>query len=139
MQDNPRNRELYWCRMEDWGKWIVKWMEAGPAYTLFIDDIPVMCAGVGILRPGLGEAWMVLSTLFYKYRKECFIAVRDRLEMIIKGEKLKRVQALVLTDFPEAEHWLIHLGFENETPTKRGLRSFGPSGEDMLMFGRECK
>lgn len=132
MLDNPRDRELYWCKHKDWGKWLCQWGELGPAYTLFIDEIPVMCAGVVILKPGLGEAWMVLSSLFYRYKKECFMVVRDRLEIIIHGQNLKRVQALIETDFPKAEHWLYHLGFLREK------EEIGPDGKPILIFGRGC-
>jgi hypothetical protein len=139
MESNPRERELYWCRTEDWDGWKYSWQERGPAYTLFADGKIVGSAGVVLMNKKSGEAWMVLSSLFYNYKKEFFRAVRDKLEDIIKDKGLVRVQAMVVTDFPEAEHWLRHLGFENETPNPRGARRVGPNGEDMYLYARECR
>src|SRR4030042_1889103 len=138
MDRNPREHDSYFCvNNEDWGKWIHRWADSGSAYTLLIEDEIIMSAGVILQGRNIGEAWMLLSSLFYKYKKECFKAVRNNLEFIIARHNLKRIQAFVMTNFVEAEHWLRHLGFENETPTQRGLRSFGPHGEDMFLYAME--
>jgi hypothetical protein len=137
MDHNPRDRDVYFSKHPDWAKWAVRWKEEGPSYTLVIDDQIVGCAGVIIPKEGFGEAWMVLSSLFYKYKKECFKAVQNKLDQIIRKWKLRRVQALVMTDFPEAEHWLRHLGLKNETP--EGMKRFGPSGEDMYLYAMVIK
>jgi hypothetical protein len=130
MEKHPRSKEIYWSKYKDWGKWLILWEERGPSYTMIIDDAVVMCAGVVIQGGGVGEAWMVLSELFYQYKKECFRVVRDKLDEIILGNELKRVQSLILTDFPEAERWVIHLGFKYDMPT------LGPNEENMLLYAR---
>jgi len=130
MEKHPRSKEMYWSKYNDCGKWRMLWEERGPSYTMTVDDEIVMCAGVVILSQGVGEAWIVLSELFYRYKKECFRVVRDNLDNIIAVNKLKRVESLILTDFPEAERWVIHLGFKFASP------SVGPYGENMLKYAR---
>jgi hypothetical protein len=139
MKHYPRSRELYWCRTDSWEKWPNQWYEGGPAYTLVIDEKFIMCAGILIYNDGKGEAWMVLSELFYKYKKECFRAVRDKMEYIISRYKLNRVESFIMSDFPEAERWVIHLGFSNVTPPPFGPRIFDPTGESMYQYVRAMK
>ena len=134
LKKHPREYELKWATSPDWKVWLWKWKKDGPAYTVKIDDELVMCAGVIYVSKYIGECWMVLSSLFPKYRKTCFKAIKTYLDKTMSSYGLRRLQAMVDQDFQEAHHFLIHLGFRSETPD--GMKYFGPNGETMYLYGR---
>ncbi len=129
---NVREQDLWLSSYPDWEKWTKGWKDGGPAHTLIIEDEIVACGGVVLLEWKRGEAWTLLSSLFYKYPKTVFRLVRDNLNRIIQEHDLRRVQALVKPDFITARNFMMHLGFQNEGL----LKAFGPRGEDLLMFAR---
>jgi hypothetical protein len=137
---NVRDQDLQLSKVPGWESWIEGWKTAGPAYTLVIEGEVVACAGVTILEPGKGEAWALLSTLFYQYPKTAYKAIRKGLEDIIREKGLKRVQAFVKcgTGVPTVDtqascRFLEHLGFVNETPN--AMKAYH-NGHDYYMFAR---
>jgi hypothetical protein len=108
------------------------WGKEGPAYTIVINDEIVFCGGVVLIGWNRGEAWTLMSKLFYKYPKTCFKICRDQLNKIIKEHGLLRVQALVDPKLYGGSSFMEHLGFEYEGL----LRKYGPCSEDMIMYGR---
>lgn len=134
---NVREENLWLSKYPDWEKWVKGWKDSGPAFTLIIDGEIVGCAGVILLDWRRGEAWSLLSTLLYKYKKITFRAIKNGLDKIVKEKKLRRVHSLVNPESELNKEFMKHLGFKNETPN--GLKSFGPNGETLLMYGREYK
>ena len=111
------------------------WGKEGPAYTIVIDDEIVFCGGVVKIGWNRGEAWTLMSSLFYKYPKTCFKICRNQLNDVIQKHGLKRVQALVDPSLYGGVRFMEHLGFQQEGL----LRKYGPKNEDMWMMGRiEC-
>lgn len=108
------------------------WKDGGPAYTLIIDGEVVGSSGVVLMGWKRGEAWSLLSSLFYKYPKESYGAIKKNLEVIVKDKGLRRVQSLIKLDLESGPSWMKHLGFEYEGT----LKAFGPSGEDLMIFAR---
>jgi len=104
----------------------------GPAYTMFKDDDAVGSAGVDLYWQGVGEAWVIIGPLFYKYKFTCHKTIVEMLEMLEKKYNLHRIQATCLDGFEKAAKWLRHLGFENEGP----LRFYGPGGEHFHRYAR---
>lgn len=135
IKNNPRGIELKFTETPYWGEWTKEWKENGMGFTLMIDSTPIGCAGVVKMGYRRGEAWAVLSSLIPSFKKSAFKALKDGLEHIIKVYELRRVQALVEKDFVDAKRLLTHLGFKEEGL----LESFGPNGEDMLIFARIIK
>lgn len=133
---NVREQEIWLSFYPDWEKWAVAWKEKGPGYTLIIDGEIIGCAGVTLTEWDKGIAWALLSSLFYKYRKTTFKAIKDGLKRIIRDHSLRRIESLVKVGFEPGCKMLLHLGFTNETPN--GMKSYGPNGEDMYLFGRVC-
>jgi len=134
---NVREEDMWLSKSPDWEKWVRRWKEDGPGFTLIIDGEIVGCAGVALIGWNRGEAWTLLSSLFYKYKKTTFKAIRNMLNSIIEDKKLIRVQAVIFKGTEKVcGNFLEHLGFENETPS--GMRGFGPNGETVLMYGRGC-
>lgn len=139
LERNIREQDTWLSAYPDFDKWVEGWKTAGPSFTLIIDGEIVACAGVILLEWKKGEAWTLLSSLFYKYKKTTFKAIKTYLNKIISDKGLRRLQALVsceIVNLNECKRMLEHLGFKNETPD--GMQSYGPNGEKMLLFGRRC-
>lgn len=132
LEKNVREEDLQLTQFPDWEKWVINCKTAGPAYTLIIDHHIVACGGVFLLEWHKAEAWVLLSTFFYRYVKTAFREIKGYLKEIIKAYDLRRVQALVRPNFDSGKRLMYHLGFQEEGI----LRAYGPSGEDYSMFSR---
>lgn len=110
----------------------LKIYEDNPAYTIVINDEIVFCGGVVDIGWRRGEAWTLMSDLFYKYPKTCFKICKEKLNELQISMGLRRLQALVDTNLEGGSHFAQHLGFEYEGL----LKAYGPNGESMLIFGR---
>ena len=108
------------------------WGKEGPAYTIVVDGEVVFCGGVVNIGWNRGEAWTLMSKLFYKYPKTCFKICRNQLNKVIEEHKFARVQALVDPKLYGGVRFMEHLGFEKEGL----LKKYGPQSEDMWMMGR---
>lgn len=110
------------------------WMESGRAYTLLLDEVPIVCAGIVEMGWRRGEAWTLISSLFYTYRKTCFKVIRNSIDSLAKEMNLRRIQSVINESLAVKDTWMKHLGFERET--QDCLRSFGPNGENFVMYSR---
>ena len=103
---------------------------SGPAFTMVDDTTPVMSAGVYILWPGVGEAWMHLSPWFYRHVKTAYRQVRERLCEIIVTSWLRRVQCPICAEMEPNMRFVEHLGFKIEGVMHR----WGPDDKDYIMY-----
>ena len=133
LERNVREEDMWLSKYPDWEKWSKGWKDGGPAYTLVIDGEIVGCAGVVLMDWNRGEAWTLLSSLFYKYKKTVFKAIKNNLESIINDKKLRRVQAIVYDGTEKiCGNFLEHLGFSWEAKH----RKYGPNGEDVHIYAK---
>ena len=102
----------------------------GPAFTMLEDGKPVVSAGVYILWPGVGEAWMHLSPWFHRHVKVVYREVRDILCQVIITKSLRRVQCPIQADMPQNKRFVEHLGFSPEGLMHR----WGPNGKDYWLM-----
>lgn len=103
-----------------------------PGYTAFCNGEFLAAAGVVIPYPGMGEAWAIASNMV-RYHKTYFHRTVQRvLDQIIADFKLRRVQAMVRSDFDTSHAWVQRLGFEKEAV----LHKYGIKGEDMTVYAR---
>ena len=88
----------------------------GPAFTALTDDGEIAgCAGIMIMWPGVGEAWILFNhELAKKHKKDAYEIVLRHLLVIIEEKKLHRVQAHCNTNLPHAVKYLEGLGFKRE-------------------------
>lgn len=98
------------------------------SYSLVQGDKVIACLGVIEWWEGRAEGWMFigphsLGELCYLYR-----AVRRFFETC----PYRRVEAVVRSDFPEAQDWVKSFGFQFEGH----LTAYSPEGEDMMMFAK---
>ena len=105
---------------------------SGPAYTYMKGDAPVGCAGVVILRKGLGEAWSLVSKDSGVNPLTIHRMVKKTLMDIIEQHGLNRVQANTILSDQVGARWLELLGFKNETPF--GMQKFGPNGGTYYLY-----
>jgi hypothetical protein len=110
-----------------------QYIEIGPAVTITTDDGEiVVCGGVAVYSPGVGEAWMFSSDAILRYPLGTTKLARGVIEDAERTCNLHRVQALCVATVPMAERWLKALGFKYE-----GLmEKYGVNKEDYLRYVR---
>jgi len=91
----------------------------GPAFTAIFDGNIIGCAGVMLLWPGVGEAWVAFDKNVEKHGVWMTRTVRYILRDIIKGCRLHRVEAVVLTENTRNLRGIRKLGFTRENNCAR--------------------
>ena len=99
------------------------------AYCLLADGVPVFASGIINTMWGRGDAWLLISPDFYRYRKTSMKAIRDILVREAEDKNFRRVQA---TSFIDNGHLFEFLGFDKEAVLKR----YGPRGETGTIYAR---
>lgn len=109
----------------------VQQAEAGPAFTAWADDRPIGCAGVVLAWPGVGMAWMTVSTDITEHGLWLTRMTRAFLRDIIRSNQLHRLEAVTLEENLRNQGWLMVLGFVWEggtahcyLPDKRAVRRY---------------
>lgn len=129
---NVREENLFLSDYPEWEQWALDRKDGGPSFTLLADGKVVASAGVVLGEWNKGVAWLLWTTLFYKYVKSTFKAVKQGLEAIIAEHELQRVETMVNPESEENIRFVSHLGFENAGLQKK----YGPKGEDFLLYAR---
>lgn len=88
--------------------------DMGPCFSAFAGDELIASAGVTLLWGGVAEAWSVITPRVYKHGFAFHRAVKTMLSKIILEKKLYRIQASVISGFPQGAKWLESLGFQCE-------------------------
>ena len=106
----------------------------GDVVALTNNGVLYAVGGVLVIRPGLGEFWVMLTKDF----KECIssraavIEISDQVNAHSALHSLIRCQAVVRADFNAAVHMMEWLGFECEGL----LRMYLPGDVDAYMYSR---
>ncbi len=108
---------------------------AGPAYTLMVDDVPIVSGGVILLDWRNGTAWSIPSPLVRKYKIASYRAIRWAVFDSIHVYRLKRVEALVDPSFEAGRRMVERMGFKDEGVK----RNYGPNGEDFAIYAKITK
>ncbi|MHC4620560.1 MAG: hypothetical protein ACYTEQ_22665 [Planctomycetota bacterium] len=105
---------------------------AGPGYTGYVNGQIVACAGIKILREGIGEGWALFADDEHldEYKRIVLESFRFHLEAIVRAYELRWVEAIVKTDFVKGCMFLRHLGFKR----KCELEQFAPDKKDCVMY-----
>lgn len=110
--------------------------QKGPAYSVFYKDKSkdklLVCAGIVILWPSVGEAWSFCDVEVRRFSREIYVYISSSLNELIKQYNLHRIQAHALTIWRSAYRFLERLGFEREGIMKR----YGINGEDYYLYAR---
>lgn len=129
---NVREQDVWLSKWPEWKETVLDWKNKWPAYTLIIDGEVVGSGGVVLMGYGRGEAWLLLSSLFYKYKLTSIRFIKKLFLEILESHDLKRVQATVDVTHLKAMRFADIFGLEYEGT----LRHYGPAGQDLAMFGR---
>ena len=105
------------------------------SFTGLVYDKPIAAGGVFHLWDGVAEGWVLATKDIYKYPIFCAKHIKQRTEIILKANKIKRIQTSVKADCDVALRFAKWLGFKKE-----GLmESYGPDGSDFVRFARIMK
>lgn len=104
----------------------------GPGWTVWDGQTPVMCAGVAVLWPGVGEVWMFVSDWVIKHPLFFHRACRQYLDQAVDNLHLWRIQSYVRANEPAYLKWAEFMGFEPEGV----LRQYGPDRVNYVMYGK---
>lgn len=102
------------------------------SYTIEKGGKVVASGGFVIIRPGVAEAWTLMSTLIHKYPVTVHKTALRVIDDFMSTYRIRRIQATCLKGFDRADKWLRALGFKYEGP----MYQFGTGGETYLRFAR---
>lgn len=88
--------------------------KGGPAFTAMLDDRVIGCAGIVLLWPGVGSAWVVFDKEIEKHSVWMTRHVKAVLRDTARCFKLHRVEAVVPLENPSDMKWINLLGFRTE-------------------------
>ena len=109
--------------------------EIGMSFTGLVNDKPIAAGGVFHLWDGVAEGWVLATKDIYKYPVFCAKHIKQRTEIILKANKIKRLQTSVKADCDVALRFAKWLGLKEEGLMKRD----GPDGSDFIRFARIIK
>jgi hypothetical protein len=109
----------------------------GVSFSLLAPGGAVLgCMGILPLQPGVGEAWLILSTAFPVAAPSRRWAVAARLaeQELTRAmtDDFHRVQTAIPLDFPAGQRFAARLGFRSEGV----MRQYGADRSDFLRFAR---
>ena len=88
--------------------------EVGMSFTGLVNDKPIAAGGVFHLWDGVAEGWVLATKDIYKYPVFCAKHIKQRTEIILKANKIKRLQTSVKADCDVALRFAKCLGFKEE-------------------------
>ena len=103
----------------------------GQAFTAIDEEGMLVCsAGIFDVWKGVGEAWLVGSSILNERGITLTRIISRRFKIIIKTQKYKRIQCVVHNEWTISQKFVELLGFKNE-----GLmRKYGPDGWDYVRY-----
>ncbi len=116
--------------IEEYGQRLAAW---GPAYTLLAPSGELIgSAGIGLMWPGVGEGWVIMSDLADRYMFSVHAIVKRIMGRLIRDLKLHRLQITIPCGSERARAWAHRLGFAWEGD----MRGYGPDRTTYQRFAR---
>ena len=116
---------------KEFREWLKSLKNAGNCFTALYENEIIICGGVRVILPHVGEAWVICSECIKKYTRELYKYSRIVIENIIEKERLYRVQAYVKADWKDAISFIENLGFELEGLVRKYI-----NGENYYLYAR---
>jgi len=101
------------------------------AFTLEHDGVPLGIGGFRLINSATAWCWVDMADTSGKHIIIVYRVIKEWIEKFAEEHKLKRLQAYIKPDFPEAIRMVQHLGFERES----NMEGFLPDG-DAFMYKR---
>ena len=99
---------------------------AGMAYTLLLNNQPIVSGGIFPLWNGVCEGWVISSKRIFDVKIKAAKLIRHRTDILFASNKVWRLQTTVKANFKMGLRFAEFLGFKNE-----GLmRGYGPDKSD---------
>jgi hypothetical protein len=106
------------------------YLSRGPCFSGVEDGKVLGSAGIMLMWPGVGEAWVLFSKDVVNIKKFVYTTITDYLITLVCDLDLRRVQAHCSSELPLAIKFLEQMGFERE-----GLmRKYGTDGSDHFLY-----
>ena len=117
----------------DWRRMIEQSAERGPSWTIWLGQLPIMCAGIALAWRGRATCWSIVAD---GVPRSAWLGIHrasvERIEAVERELGIWRLEAETCFGFTAGDRWLAMLGFERE-----GLaRGYGPGGQDFTRFAR---
>ena len=104
----------------------------GLAFTLFLDETPIVSGGIVPMWEGVAEGWALSSKHIFDYKIKAASLIRKRMDYLCINNKIIRLQTAVKEEFLTGVRFAQWLGLEKE-----GLmRKWGFDGSDQYMYAR---
>ena len=87
-------------------------------YTLEHEEEPLGIGGFRFINTTTAWCWLDMTDLAGEYIIVAYRVIKEWMEIFVKEHGIKRLQAYVELDFPEAIRMVQHLGFEKESIMK---------------------
>ena len=84
-------------------------------FTLEHEGKPLGIGGFRLINKTTAWCWVDLTDLAEKHITTCYRVIREWIDKFVEEHQLKRLQAYIECDFPEAIRMVQHLGFEEES------------------------
>lgn len=98
--------------------------------SIFHDGSCIACMGIITLYEGRGYIWSIMGEDAGKHMVKIHKIATSLLEQI--APTMRRIEAYVDCDFPQAIRWIKMLGFEKEGI----MKNFNPNGTDASLWAR---
>ena len=86
----------------------------GLSYTLLNDNNPIIAGGIYPLWDGVAEGWVLSSKRVFDYKIKSASAIKRRLDLLCKNNKIWRLQTSVKEDFKIGVRFAEWLGLKKE-------------------------
>ena len=106
--------------------------DKGNAYTLFVNQKPVVAAGICILWNGVAEGWVMANKNIFDIKFLFAKEIKKRTDEVCKKNKIKRLQTSVKADFKVGVRFAEWMGLEKEGI----MRNYGPDGSDYYRMAK---
>jgi len=105
---------------------------AGMAYTLLLNNQPIVSGGIFPLWNGVCEGWVISSKRIFDVKIKAAKLIRHRTDILCAANKVWRLQTTVKANFKMGLRFAEFLGFKNE-----GLmRGYGPDKSDYYRMAK---
>ena len=105
---------------------------AGMAYTLLLNNQPIVSGGIFPLWNGVCEGWVISSKRIFGVKIKAAKLIRHRTDILCAANKVWRLQTTVKANFKMGLRFAEFLGFKNE-----GLmRGYGPDKSDYYRMAK---
>ena len=86
----------------------------GLAFTLFLDETPIVSGGIVPMWEGVAEGWVLSSKHIFDYKIKAASIIRKRLDYLCVNNKIIRLQTAVKEQFLTGVRFAEWLGLEKE-------------------------